>query len=318
MKLEHEDKSHLTFTKTLYSLIDNSPIGMLLLNSQTEVVYANEVMETYFEYFPENKSSQFGNLFNCQIVSNEENICGTKRQCSNCKIRNSIKNAIQHNRAIKDIKVHKTFIKNGITQNKWLDVAIVPIEIEDALNLVVYINDITESAKYQINLDMDALMLDENNNKEKAKFHENVLNQIGQNAFVDGQNYLMLIELDSYQPIKDTFGAIWANDYCLDFINYFYSLIESKDYACRYSENQVMSFIPHSKVDAHHYLDQISAYKYKYFTMKASIRVKMLRLTDNKKDTGQQISDEEIYLSYFKSISRLENALDNEVIEWEL
>lgn len=318
MKPEYEEKSQMTYTKTLYNLIDHAPIGMLLLNAETEVVYANEVMEAYFEYFPESESRQFGNLFNCQIVSNEADACGTKRQCSNCKIRNSIKNAIQYHRPIKDIKVHKTFVKSGLSQNKWLDMSIVPIIIKEELNLVIYINDISESTKYQINLEMDALLHYEDNNKEKTQFHENVIRDISENCNADGQAYLMLIELNHYQPIKDTFGAIWANDYCLDFINYFFSLIESKDYACRYSENQIMAFIPCSNFDVQYYLEQVNNYKYKHFTINASMQIKTLILKGKNHSTNEHTNDEELYLSYFKSISRLEKALNNEIVEWEI
>lgn len=318
MKLEFEEKSQITYTKTLYNLIDHAPIGMLLLNAQTEVVYANEVMEAYFEYFPESESRQFGNLFNCQIVSNGEDACGTKRQCSNCKIRNSIKNALQYNRPIKDIKVHKTFIKSGVTHNKWLDIAIVPIIYEDELNLVVYINDVTESTKYQIDLEMDQLMLFEDNNREKALFHENVINDISKNCNSEDQTFLILIELNHYQPIKDTFGAIWANDYCMEFMNYFFTLIDNKDFACRYSENQIMAFIPCSKHDIQYYIDQVSKYKYKHFTINASIGIKTLRLKCKENISNQNVNEEEKHLSYFKSISRLEKAFTNEIIEWEI
>ncbi|OJV63102.1 MAG: hypothetical protein BGO41_10395 [Clostridiales bacterium 38-18] len=317
MKAEFEEISKGCDSDVLINLIDNAPIGMILLNEQTEVIYANEAMASYFEYSPEGDHQQFGNLFNCQIVSNAEEDCGTKRQCTNCKIRNNIKNAIRYRRAIKDIKVHKAFINNGITHNKWLDISIVPIVRTDEIQLILFINDITESAKYHIDFEMDQLMLYEDNNKEKTQFHEGVLNEISENCKGDGQAYLMLIELNHYQPIKDTFGAIWADDYCMDFMNYFYTLIESKDYACRYSENQIMTFIPCSRFEVQHYHDQIGAFNYKHFRIKSDIKIKTLRLTA-KKSNKDHLNDEEIYLSYFRSISRLEKANDYEVIEWEL
>lgn len=304
MRQEHESKEMI---KILYSLIDHSPIGMLLLNQQTEVIYTNDLMEDYFDYFKDSKSNQFGNLFGCEIVEHENELCGTQRQCSNCKIRNSMVNALQFKRPLKDVKVHKTFMKDNQPMNKWLNMTFIPIDDSGEKYLVVYVQDVTNHIKREIDMDFDELLYLEEIYQEKSHFHDAILNEIKENCGALNQAYLVLIELTDYKAIKDNFGMQWANDFCLDFMNYAYSIIEDKKHLCRYSENQFLFFMPCSEKDVRHYFDAFQNYTYRIFSNKNRILIRTIRITAAKEKTDK-IDDELLYLSYFKCISRLESS----------
>lgn len=169
--------------RLMKQFIDFNPIGSLILNDSFEILSINETLKSYFEFDINQDEDYFGNIFKCQYLANSNESCGSKKQCANCKIRNSIINAFEFSRVIKNLQVNKWFFTNGEKVIKWFDMTIVPIDMNGTSFVWISLIDLTELMKYKIEFELNQVLSEEENIIEKDKFHDNVMQCIRTNCY---------------------------------------------------------------------------------------------------------------------------------------
>lgn len=167
--------------------ISDSPLGVVVLDDAFEVVYVNPVMEGLLKVSSNVKTNLFGNLFMCKTISDEDMLCGTRFQCSNCKIRNSILSANLQNRIIKNIKIKHTFVDEGIDNVKWFDISVFPFVIERKGYSVVLLNDQSDWMKNHINDELENLVEKRTQEDEQKRFKQRVVQHVKNSTYHEGQ-----------------------------------------------------------------------------------------------------------------------------------
>jgi len=148
----------------LSELLDDSPIGFLIVDEDTKIVMCNDFLFKLFETEPVDYiGEQFGNVFNCINVGQEGLLCGTSARCKSCNLRNSILHVLEGKTTIKDLPVtHEYYIGGKLCERK-LSVSTKLIKDNGTLNSLITIQDIT-------NIDYIEKSLEENKIKYKQLF----------------------------------------------------------------------------------------------------------------------------------------------------
>lgn len=303
-------------SKLMKQFIELNPIGSIILNEHFEIVNINERVKNYFEGDINLAENFFGNIFNCHTVYGNQGICGTKHQCSNCKIRNSLLNALEQNQIIKNLHVNKIFVGKGIQQIKWFDMTIVPIEIRMQKYLWLSLIDLTELMRYKLEFEMNTILSDEDNAVDKDYFHEDVMNCIRTNCYTGGEAYLVLIELKHTESVQENFGALWRNDYLSSFHHYLKDNLDVADFVCRYSQNQFMTFLPcKDEVQFQMFLKKLKNYEYSHFNTNDGVVTRGIKFKMNSENIKEIVGKDGLYIEYFKAISLLEQLDEEDIFE---
>lgn len=148
------------FEKFSTHLINKTPVGLIFLNDSFEVLHKNEFACKYFMNQMTEKKKLIGDFVNCEALHESDDLCGSKRQCRTCKLRNSLKTAYDYNRTLESIQITKTIIVDQIKYKKWIELSISPIKIGLCKYLGVSIVDVTELMNYKIDYELSKLLVD--------------------------------------------------------------------------------------------------------------------------------------------------------------
>ena len=301
--------------RLMKQFIDFNPIGSLILNDSFEILSINETLKSYFEFDINLDENYFGNIFKCQRLENSGESCGSKKQCANCKIRNSIINAFEFSRVIKNLQVNKCFYINGEKIVKWFEMTIVPIDMNETSFVWIALIDLTELMKYKIEFELNQVVGEENI-IEKDKFHENVMNCIRTNCYTGGEAYLSLFELSHAQDFQDKLGSLWRDDYLSSFYHFLNDQMATTDFICKYSSNQFLVFLPcRDENDLKKILNSVNEYQYKRFHVINSVVSKTIKFKMDSPNVKQLVSGDQLHIQYFKAITLLEQLEDDTVFE---
>lgn len=137
----------MKLTKNLFSALFNDvPIGILVVDENTNIVKANEYLFKIFNCFPDSyQGKKFGNTFGCAYVLQDGSICGTTERCSNCDIRNGVLSVLRDDVKIKDAVVSHDFLVHGKSVKKRLRINAFPISDQEQKNVIITIVDITDT-----------------------------------------------------------------------------------------------------------------------------------------------------------------------------
>lgn len=296
--------------------IDLNPIGALIVNENLEIVNMNECVKNYFDGDARITEFYFGNIFNCHVISIGNEVCGTKDQCTNCKIRKSMLNSLETNRTIKTLNISKNFMINGVKKVKWFDLTIVPVEIRSKRYLWLSLIDLTELMKSKIEIEMKTILNDEENAIDKDQFHEDVMNCIRTHCYSGGEAYLTIFELKHTKTVQESFGALWRNDYLSSFHNHLKDNLESTDFICRYSMSQFMVFLPCKEdISFKLLINKINDYQYSHFNTVDGVDSRTIKFKMNSENIQEIINSDQLYIEYFKAISTLEKLESKDTIE---
>lgn len=201
--LKHMTKDQLE--DIAHHMIHSSPFGIVILDNMLNAVFVNDVIKTIF-YIDEDVLREklfLGNIFSCKYVEGTDTICGTNRQCENCKIRNTLLNASYFDRVIENIRVKHSFIKNNIEVVKWFDLSVIPTKVEGSPHLILLMNDQTDFMNQKIDRELSGLLTLNDTKSAKTLFSKLILQSIhsADHDHVDG----VMLKLDcstaeNYKP----------------------------------------------------------------------------------------------------------------------
>lgn len=292
----------------LKQLIEKSPIGSLILNKVQEIVYMNNKLLSYFDNDSDLAYEHVTNMFKCDSIDNENTLCVTHHDCTNCKFRNSLKDVYAENKVLGNLQIKDTWTMNNHVVKKWFDISLVPFVCEGKQYIWVTMIDMTDLMKFKVEADRLHILNDEDNAIEKNRFHENVMECISNNCQKDGQAFFVLTELKDIEIIQEKFGFLWKNEHLSSFYEYLLNSLGPKDYSCRYSNNQFLTFLPCVELeDAQNFIKQLDLYNDKHFNIKEALFHKIVKLYVDKESAKKLVDKDQLYIEYFKALSIIEN-----------
>ncbi|MHB8072229.1 hybrid sensor histidine kinase/response regulator [Desulfosporosinus fructosivorans] len=135
-----------TETSNFELIFETSPIGMFLLNEYSLVKKINNAA---LEFLNQNRkdalNKRFGNEIHCQGSTEDIQGCGFGLQCQSCKLQLAINSVLKTGQAITGVEYAKVLIHNGETRKYWFRASVTPIMISEKCNVVVALDNITDS-----------------------------------------------------------------------------------------------------------------------------------------------------------------------------
>lgn len=145
-------------------LFNDAPIGILVVDENTNIVKANEYLFELFDCLPDSyQGKKFGNVFGCAYVSQDGSICGTTEKCSNCDLRNGVLYVLREDVKIKDTVVEHEFLLHDKIVVKELKISAFPSMDANQKYVVITLVDITETKSLET-------LLQEHENRYKLLF----------------------------------------------------------------------------------------------------------------------------------------------------
>ncbi|MEN8906248.1 MAG: PAS domain S-box protein [Clostridiales bacterium] len=141
--------------KNLRSILSMAPIGMIVLNQEGTIINVNNAFLDIFHKHKENViNKSFCNSI-CKLYTNSFKNPSQSSTCLNssvCKFNNSILKSISLEIPVKEIEIKNIFLINSVKKQLWLKISSVPIKVENQINIVVVIEDITDRKESELNL----------------------------------------------------------------------------------------------------------------------------------------------------------------------
>lgn len=291
--------------------MEMSPNGKLLLDSDLNVVYANRKLSVLFEGEKQAALKQFGNLFKCENAAQDENGCGTHKQCSNCPIRSSALVALSENRPIENVQVIRTFVVALKKKTRWFNMAFTPVELDQVKYLWVSLIDLSEMMNYKVEKYLNQSLLEDEILFDKGQFHENTINAIEHQLRKNGSLGLLLITCEVEPRERGTFDKLWLNKQLEAYHHVLVDKIEKSERVCRYDSSRYLLFTAAETSDAVHarltelkvsleaFEGQISLAMKKMFSYRAIVVSSM--------GSPSNLETESVDIAYFKWLSTLES-----------
>ncbi len=129
----------------LNAMFNSSPVGMMLINENTEVVRINVYLtDMTGKNSEELLGLQPGEIFNCANAHNDKGGCGKGEACGACPVRGAVTKVLETGRPIYNAEVNMHLLTDGHIKNAWLSFSLVQIEIEERRHVMTAFVDITE------------------------------------------------------------------------------------------------------------------------------------------------------------------------------
>lgn len=143
-RLETEEKLQKEHDN-LDAILASSPVGMLVINENQQIVLANpaasRLFDTELTYL---KTRRCGEFLGCINSSETHTGCGFSSQCHACRIMRSIETALKDGLNIADEEHEVVFQKQGnITSSMWIQFSIEPLKLNQQKHIILSFNDIT-------------------------------------------------------------------------------------------------------------------------------------------------------------------------------
>ncbi|MBW8034645.1 MAG: response regulator [Planctomycetes bacterium] len=131
--------------QNLNAVFGSVPIGMMLVNDNTEVVQINKaVVEMTNKDIDQLIGSQPGDILSCVNANNDNGGCGKGTVCGDCPIREGLVQVLRTRQAIHNAEVCVKLLVDGQIVEPWLSISVVPAMINQRKHLVIVFIDITE------------------------------------------------------------------------------------------------------------------------------------------------------------------------------
>jgi GGDEF domain-containing protein len=270
-------------------------IGLIILNSELEIISTNKYIKDVFEENDVEVDKYLEHILGCEDIKHDSSKLGEKR----------------------NIHINSKYVIHEKKQIKWFDLSIASVDIHDNRYFFLFLKDLTEFMHFKVEYEMSRMLDGEESMIKKEEFHDEVMHCIKTKYYKGKTAYLILIELANIQIIQEFFGVLWRNDYATSFYQFMSAQMDILDLACKYSNNQIMVFLPCKNDEEYmNFLDSMEMYQYKWFQMKDNVFFKTIKFIMDSNKIKELVDSDHLYLEYFKAISQLEHIENGTVYEF--
>ncbi|MCH4891132.1 diguanylate cyclase [Acidaminobacter sp. JC074] len=193
------------------NIFQYSPIGLVLVDSQTKLVRANKYMFDCFDLnHRDNINEGFGNVFGCSTVSDTGFLCGQHEKCQTCKLRNGIDKVLNDKLTMEGVDLGHDFNINGRIVTKWFTISASPVQYGDSTYALFSFVDITQRVRMEERLRelgiTDALTKLYNRRHIIKLFEEALLSDEHEHLSV------ALIDIDDFKIVNDVYGHLVGDE----------------------------------------------------------------------------------------------------------
>ncbi len=216
------------------SVFHHSPIGLIILNSDTTLEKANDYIFKYFHLSPvETKGKRFGNIFKCSSIAGTKLLCGQSEKCANCDLRNGVGIVLEKEKPLENVVIQHQFVIDGITETKWFKISASAVNIKGMKYAIVSFSDITRQKQYEELLKFK-LSLD----IQTGTLNKYTLIDILQNLLSENNDYkkvtISMTDFDDFKHFNDTYGHITGDKILEAFSTISFKNIRKSDILGRY------------------------------------------------------------------------------------
>ncbi len=226
----------------------HSPIGLIILNEQTEIVDVNKYMFKFFSLNdPEYRGRKFGNVFGCSIVSEEGKVCGETEACLLCDLRGGVLSVLHKGTMIEDTTISHAFVTNHIHSLKWFKISASLISSDVGKYLIVSFADITKEKQYEEMLKHE-LTIDQATGTINKHNLMGVLMDLTKYAGNFDVLSVGIIDMDNFKDINDHFGHLKGDEVLYSFSELARQAIRKQDIIGRFGGEEFMFVFPGVKI----------------------------------------------------------------------
>lgn len=233
--IEQDISSNNLFT----NIFEYSPIGLVLVDSDTRLYKANKYMFDCFKLKPrEILNERFGNVFGCSTVSESRFLCGEHDGCKDCKLRNGVTKVLTENTNLEGLDLGHDFEINGRTVTKWFTVSASPVQYGNNRYALISFVDITQRVRMEDRLRelgiTDPLTKLYNRGHIIKMFEEGLASDKYDDLSV------ALIDLDNFKAVNDIYGHLVGDEVLILLADILREQLRFSDYVGRYGGEEFL------------------------------------------------------------------------------
>jgi|GEM_PF-878742 len=231
------------------NIFQYSPIGLVLVDSNTMLYKANKYMFDSFELKArEVIGERFGNVFGCSSVAESRFLCGEAEECKDCKLRNGVQRVLSEQITIEGFEIGHDFQINGRTVTKWFTLSASPVTYGNQVFALVSFVDITQRVRMEDRLRelgiTDPLTDLYNRGHIMKLLHESL--------HTKKYDYISvaLIDIDNFKTVNDVYGHLTGDKILILLANILKEQLRYSDYTGRYGGEEFLIIFNETQANA--------------------------------------------------------------------
>ena len=228
--MENKIKENILFS----SVFHHSPIGLVILNSDTTLEVINNYMFNIFKLSPiKVKGKFFGNIFKCSKLADTQLLCGETDKCSNCDLRNGVGSVLKTGKTLEDVIIKYDFIIERINETKWFKVSASQVKLDNIKYAIISFADITRQKQYEELLKLKLSLDMQTGTLNKYSLIE-VLQSLVSEKNISRKITISMVDFDDFKYINDTYGHLAGDKILEGFSSISFKNIRKSDILGRY------------------------------------------------------------------------------------
>lgn len=225
-----------------------SPIGLVLVDSDTRLYKANKYMFDCFDLkYKEVIGHRFGNVFQCSTLSSTNFLCGEAEGCKNCKLRNGVTGVLNDNIPFGGVEIGHDFDIGGRKVTKWFTVSASPVHYGEEMYALVSFVDITQRVRMEERL--RELGITDGLTKLYNRRH---IIKLLSDAF-DSNEFehvsIALIDIDDFKMVNDNYGHLVGDEVLILLSDILRNELRFSDYVGRYGGEEFLIVFTNTQLD---------------------------------------------------------------------
>lgn len=239
-----EAKGSTLFTE----IFEHSPIGLILVDENTQLYRANKYIFSYFNMdFEDTFQQRFGNAFKCSVVEGTGENCGDKEDCKMCVLRGGVTAVLNDTITIENQLLDHEFIMKGRKTTKYFQISASPVSHDDSNYALVTFVDVTNRIMNEKKLEMLGLT-DELTNLNNRRFIDRALSYLLTEKPHKRIN-ISILDIDDFKNVNDTYGHTVGDEVLKELSTTIDDCLRSTDYAARFGGEEFILILPDISLD---------------------------------------------------------------------
>ena len=192
----------------LNAIFASSPVGMLLLDEDTVIVNANDVLARMISRdLRQIINQRGGGGLGCIHSRENEKGCGFARACPICPLRKGIQQTLTGGNSVRGAEIQVVLLIDGQEHRPWLRVSAEPVLLKGRKHVVVAVDDISDRKEMEEELRVSARTDKLTGLPNRALFCDRL-----QQAFARAKRHkdyhfaVFFLDFDRFKTINDSLG----------------------------------------------------------------------------------------------------------------